>query len=87
MRNQVKGVVRQFKVDKVVSDGKNDVFESPKDGELQQPEQERQLEPDFKTTLVQTKTEEITVRPEVLRQLQEVKSIQSPSIQIFYYPW
>jgi glycoprotein endo-alpha-1,2-mannosidase len=92
MKNQVKEVVNQFKVE---SDGKNnDVFESPKDFELQPQQPPPQsprplleiLKPQSRSQ-TQTKPADVTVRPEVLRQLQEVKSSRTVSIQAFYYPW
>jgi glycoprotein endo-alpha-1,2-mannosidase len=95
MKNNVKDVVRQFKVDKVISnqkidaEAKNDVFDSPKDSELQPLSQPKNSRPilDSITSRTHTKTADVTVRPEVLRQLQEVKTSRTVSIQAFYYPW
>jgi glycoprotein endo-alpha-1,2-mannosidase len=78
-------------VEKVVSNDKHDVeekddvFESPKDLELQSQPQNKFI--DSITSHIQTKAGDVTIRPEVLRQLQKVKTGRTVSIQTFYYPW
>uniref|UniRef100_A0A7E4W1T4 Glycoprotein endo-alpha-1,2-mannosidase n=1 Tax=Panagrellus redivivus TaxID=6233 RepID=A0A7E4W1T4_PANRE len=89
MRDHLKGVVHQFKVDppqppvqapNEVST-KEETFDSPRDAELVA-ETEKQAEG---AAVVTSKPP--TVRPEVLRQLQEVKTGRDPSVHTFYYPW
>lgn len=93
----MKGVVKQFKVEKESSSANQlppkmeepEPQLAPKDipdqAEIKGDETEY-VEPQ-KPNPETEKPIPATVKPEVLKRLQDVKSNRSPSIHIFYYPW
>jgi len=83
MKDRMKGVVKQFKVEKPPPE---ETFESPKDLPDQFEVVKEVIEPQKPTSEGQ-KAVPVTVKPEVFKALQEVKSNRPPSVHIFYYPW
>lgn len=84
MRDRMKGIVRQFKVSKETKETKINPKEVADEIESKI---EKNVEV-FETNKAEGHTlKAVTVKPELLKQLKEVKIDRAPSVHIFYYPW